>query len=395
MITVEDLILTLAYGSGATVNAWDQKIIYSFADQISRGTGFTEKQATLAVKILKRHKKQLEGSLRLYIGDFYENPVYKFPLRTINNSKKISIISKNTRNKFIKVEFPYNETYITHIRQNKDKLDLAVWDKEEKSWMFSLSENNLKFLMDLSIKEKFVVDEEFQGYCEQILNIIKNMENYVPMLTMENNQLKFKNISENIPDLNTNDLIESVFVARKYGITTLDDSVCSAIDNSDISDVVKEFLKTDPGENFHLNSEKYTISELSLFVKHLSPCLFIIPGGDELNSLKKTLEFLNNLEISNETISVMFRLPSETDKEFNDFVKNSNLNSPINENTKIVFISGKLPKPVLSSNIHFNSIINLGFKNAHYSIKNYILNHENSISFTKETPQREFNFEIV
>jgi hypothetical protein len=395
MITVEDLILHLAYSPGIVVNAWDQKIIYSFADQISQNSGFTEKQAALAVKILKRHKKQLDNELKLYIGDFFENPQYKFPIRTINNSKKISIISTDHREKSIKVEFPYNETYINHIRQNKDRLDLAVWDKEEKSWIFSLSENNLKFLMDLSVKENFIVDKEFQNYCDQILEVIKNIENYIPMLTMENNQLKFKNISENIPKLNTNDLIEALFEARKYGITTLDDSVCTLLDNINIPDVVKDFLKTDPSENYHLNSEKYAISELTFFVKYLNPCLFIIPGGAELVELKRSLNFLNSLEIPNEHISVMFRLPSETDKEFNDFVKNSNLNSPLDENTKIVFISGKLPKPVLSSKIHFNSIINLGFKNAHYGIKNYILTHENSISFTKEIPQREFNFEIV
>ena len=153
MITVEDLILHLAYSSGTIVNAWDQKIIYSFADQISQNLGFTEKQAVLALKILKRHKKHLDDELRLYIGDFFENPVYKFPIRTINNSKKISVISRDHQEKSIKVEFPYNETYINHIRQNKDRLDLAVWNKEEKSWIFSLSENNLKFLMDLSVKE--------------------------------------------------------------------------------------------------------------------------------------------------------------------------------------------------------------------------------------------------
>jgi len=395
MITVEDLILTLAYGAGISIHSWDKTIVYSFAEQISRGTGFTEKQATLALKILKRHKKQLDSALKLYIGDFFENPIYKFPLRTINNYKKISVISRNHQEKLIKVEFPFNETYIQHIRQNKNKLDLAVWDKEEKSWFFSLSESNLRFLMDFAVKEGFIVDEEFQNYSEQILDILKNMENYIPMLVMENNQLKFKNISQNIPNLRSNDLMESLFAARKYGISTFDDSVCSAIDNYDIPDIVKDFLKTDPSEIFHVNSEKHEISELSLFVKHLTPCLFIIPGGTEFFELKRSVEFLNNLEISNEQISVMFRLPTETGKEFNNFVKNSNLNSPLNNQTKVAVISGKLPKPVITSKIHFHSVIDFGFKNAHYGIKQYIMNHENVISFTKETFQREFNFEIL
>jgi len=84
-------------------------------------------------------------------------------------------------------------------------------------------------------------------------------------------------------------------------------------------------------------------------------------------------------------MSVMFRLPAETGKNFNDFVKNNQLNNPITDKTKIVFISSKLPKPVIKSKVKFNCVINLGLGGVHYTIKNFTENHENLINFSEKT----------
>jgi hypothetical protein len=68
---------------------------------------------------------------------------------------------------------------------------------------------------------------------------------------------------------------------------------------------------------------------------------------------------------------------------FNDLVKSFNLNSPIGENTKIVFISQKLPKPLLKSEIEFKFIINLGsISGVHYSLSNYLQDRMDVIKYT-------------
>jgi len=54
MLDIEDLIVKLG-SAPVKINAWDQQLIRSFADQINRGSGFTEKQGTLALKMLKKH----------------------------------------------------------------------------------------------------------------------------------------------------------------------------------------------------------------------------------------------------------------------------------------------------------------------------------------------------
>ena len=127
----------------------------------------------------------------------------------------------------------------------------------------------------------------------------------------------------------------------------------------------------------------------------MGPTLVIIPGGNELATLTASYEFFKSMDIKNTDMSVMFRLPSETHEIFNNFVKFNELNSPIRNETKIIFVSSKLPKPVLNSKIKFHSILNLGYNNVHYSLRDYVGNHENVMFYSKIKDQRNVNFGYV
>ena len=48
--------------------------------------------------------------------------------------------------------------------------------------------------------------------------------------------------------------------------------------------------------------------------------------------------------------SVLFRLDNETNRDFNKFVKEKNLNNWVEKYTKIVYINNKLSKVLLKSN---------------------------------------------
>ena len=88
-------------------------------------------------------------------------------------------------------------------------------------------------------------------------------------------------------------------------------------------------------------------------------------------------------EISEKDISVMFRLSSDTGSMFNDLVKQEGLNNPISENTKIVFISQKMPKPLIKSDIEFKLVLNLGsLSGVHYSISTYLDSRPDVIRYT-------------
>jgi hypothetical protein len=176
------------------------------------------------------------------------------------------------------------------------------------------------------------------------------------------------------------------------GIFTWDEAVEDSEEWKSADPLIKKFLETDPKGEFSINLEKTTISSITDIVKYLSPVLFVIPGGTELEKMEQSLDFLKTLGLSNEQVSVLFRLPTETGGKFNNFIRENNLNSPITENTKAVFISSKVPKTLIEKKIKFNSVVNFNFYNIHYSIKNLLKWHHNVIHMMEKKQQRTFNF---
>lgn len=394
-MNVEDLIIALAMSNSISLNAWDEKLVYSFMDQITRGIGFTEKQANVALKIVKAHASQLVTVTGKDIHAFLNNPTFRHPFRQINNTKRISIKDHEILSKCIKVEFPYNDAYVNALRKNKERLEYAAWNPEEKAWILALTESSIKVLLEIFSREEFEFDEDFQTYADQADAICEHMEEFVPMLALEQGIPIFRNISKNVPYLESTDIATALFEARRKGINAWSDEIIEKFDSLGFDPIVKSFLDADPGLPFHINCEKTPISCLSTFVSLMSPTLFIIPGGNELKKMEQAYEFLRTHGIANTDISVMFRLDSKIDQKFNNFVKDNELNSPIGENTKIVFISSKMPKPVLKSNIKFHSVINMGHESVHYSIRDFVKNHENLIYYSEKKAQREFNFVLM
>jgi len=199
MMYIEDLISASRTVNPIKFNMWDDKIITDFDLQISLGVGFTEKQSVLAVKVLKKYATKLSLSLGSDISDFLENPVYKLPIRTINTSKKMSVIDHVLYGRVISVVFPYNEAYVTRIKEQSGGVDYRTWSKDLKSWIFSLTETNLKFLMNFAIEENFEITDELSDLFSQAKEIMSNMEHHIPMLVIEDKIPKIVNFDKNLP----------------------------------------------------------------------------------------------------------------------------------------------------------------------------------------------------
>ena len=393
-MTIEDIIVYLRV-SQIKLALWDQQLISSVADQFYQGLGLTEKQDTVVKRILKKHKDSISEKLSTDITCFLENPTYRNPIRKMLYDKKISVNSAENYGKIITAVFPYNEEYVNQIRKHRDKShgNKAEWNKDLKSWIFSLSEENITFLMNFSQENGFEVDEEFKELAEQVQNIISNMEKYVISLGVNNSIPYLKNSNKFIPELESVDILEAIFEARRKGIFVWDEQVSEFVENIQ-NTTTKEFLKSAADDTIIIDPEFSSILSLADLIKYMSPTLFVIPGINELENLKESFNFLTQIGIKNEEMSVMFRLPSNTNENFNNFVKEHQLNSPITEKTRIVFVSGKLTKPILKSKIKFHTVINMGFPNVHYTLKDYVKNQENVVFFThkKEYRNKPFGF---
>lgn len=390
---IEDLVIALATGKNVGMNPYDSKIIYSFYNQLIQSSGFTEKQELLSVKILKRQAQKLYLLFGLDILQFLENPKFRLVRRSVTLAKHMKIIDHPSFGKIIQVEFPFNEKLLAKFREEKGKLTMAQWDSEYKSWFFALDEQSLMFLKQVAIEENFTVDEELKNYQIQINEIESNIDQYIPMVSFNGKILKFLNISEKIPQPTNLYIIENLFLARKLGISTWDDTIQNTDEWKNSNPVVKNFLLADPGTNISLNLEESDIFCVNDIIKFMMPVMIVIPGGSELEKIKKSLELLKEINIANNEISVLFRLPSETGIEFNNFVRDQKLNSSIGDHTKAVIISNRIPKTILDKKIKFNCVLNFNFYNIHYSLKNLLAWHHNVINVVDNHKSKILNFE--
>lgn len=390
---IEDLIF--AAEIKLNMNPYDSKIITSFNNQLSRGNGLTEKQRELALKILKRQSSKLSSILGTQVDTFLDNPQFKFEKRVIASVKRMSVVKGNDYYKNIKVEFPFNDEITAKFREKRHNFMKCQWDPEEKAWMFSLEEQVILFLTEIAETYEFLVDEEFQNYRDQIQEVKNNLENLVPMVKIENNRPIFTNVQQSIPQPSTDDFIESLFLARKVGIKIWDENFNNIFSQNKSLGLIEKFLNTSPDEKFDIYLENNNIFEIVEIVKYLSPCLFIIPGGNEIEKIQFCLDALKKIGINEENTSVLFRLPKETGENFNNFVKNQKLNNPISEKIKAVFISSKIPKTIVEPEISFNSVVNFNFYNVHYTIREFVKNHHNVLQISESKPQRSLNFAFV
>jgi preprotein translocase subunit SecD len=382
---IEDLIISLIHNR-VPVNAWDKGVVISFYTQINDLSGFTEKQSALAVRICKRYASSLSLHAKQDIALLLENPKFRNSIRKSVNSRSVKIVDDEYLHRVIEVNFPYDEKMIAEIREfkNQNHDNLIVWNKEKSSWQFCLTEPNIKFLSDHFKNTGADIDMEFQNYSDQIDTIVTDLQSHIPMLSAKNGSPTIVNAPKTMPEINTDNILAAAFIARQYGITMWDETIDDFISSDQVDVTTREFLKSDYLDTTKLSADVNGICCLANIARFMGPMLFVIPGGSEYRKIQQIYTVLSDIGITNKKMSVLFRLSSETGKEFNNFVKNHELNNPISEETQIVFVSGKLPKPLIESEIRFNSIVNVGFNNAHYTLKEYAKNHQNVVYFELE-----------
>lgn len=392
---IEDLIKLLAKTTRIKVSGTHLKIINSLYTQTSNYLGLSQRQETLAISILHCYVDQLNLFLTTDIRPYLVNPSFRLIRKKMNYLKKISVLPNDIYGKIIRVEFPFNEKLMDKIKKARDKMHFVAWDAEEKSWFFSCDERSITFLSEFVELFDFIADDEFKGYLAQVNEIKNNLENFLPMLTVTDSKFNFVNVPSNVIQPDTSDITKALFLARQIGIQTWDDKIDALITNANINTNVKRFLDSPSDTPFEFFLENNNILDLSDILANLMPCIFIIPGGIELEKLKDSLAILDNIGIDHSCISVLFRLPKETNCEFNKFVKDARLNNPITDKTKIVFISSRFPKPLLESNIKFKSVVNFNFVNVHYNIREFVNQQHDVIHILDKKSQKVLNFDLL
>jgi hypothetical protein len=392
-------------GSPPSFSLYDSKLLNSFLDQINRGSGLTEKQALTVERILRNYSSQISAYIGINVEPHINAPKYKLGKRVINQEKSVKIKETENNGKIMSIVFPYDEGLVALIKDYRKnyiskKLPSIVfpnyssidWDPSEKSWNFCLYEEHVDWVYQNFKPLGFAFDQEIEKIYKEIEIVKNSMDAYVPMVVYEENSFKFINIHKNIPQPTSTDVLEVLFQAKKYGISTWDDTIESALNDKSINHFTRKLIRENSGIDLPKNGEKLVKEDLLDIIQYMNNLLVTIPGGSELDTLKYFHNFMKELGIADKDMSVLFRLDSSSGAICNEYVKENKLNNPISEKIKIFFVSGKVPKPLICSGVEFDAIINLGSNSAHYTQKNLVKNHHCVINYTIERERWDKNY---
>lgn len=361
----------------------DATMLGSFNSQLWMGKSLTQKQVDAAVKLLRKYSASLSLKLMADITPHLDTPKLKLGVRQIvPQTKKITYVGEGDK-KFV-VSFPYDEEMVRKMRSfnEKNKADACEWDPEFKEWKVPVTERAALFLKDVLRPAGFEVCEKTEEVFGQIDEILANFEEYVPQLVQEDTNFYFKNTHTSVPQPEGMNFLETLFHAKRYGITTWDENIEQTLKNGNFSMFTKNFLNPTNDGDLQINGDEHGIEIFDDLIDMITPCLIVIPPGSEIQNLKKWWAYLTTKNFTKNQISVMFRTDNGNDRMFNEIVKEQGLNSPITEDTKFVVVSHKLPKPIVKSGIEFKSVINLGnLPGVHYSLQSYLTDFPDQVKY--------------
>ena len=397
---VETLIQRLACGDTFLFDpeivspGWEKNFVESLATQLSNGNTLTEKQAALSIKLLKKYQVPLEVYFKTKID--LDNPVFAHPFRKLFIEKTITV-----RNGFIQVKFPYDEELIKAIQKfvsesavvpeniytsSTAKAYIGQWNHEDKVWAFSLREETVLWLGSNLLSRNFTADATFLEWYNNINTIIDNANDHAVIAVKTDSKFAFKNASNKIPVLDTSNVVEFLLHSKNYGVSIWDDAIASELRNSECSPITTALLNATG--MVYVDSRVYDLENFKELLLFGGPILIVIPGGSEIKHTEAWHKYAASIGIANKDIAVMFRTPNQDNGGFNQYVKDNELNNNIHDDTKIVFVSTKIPKPLVKSGIVFNTVINLGYySNMHFSMNILLTSPANIVYYNDKKPQ--------
>jgi hypothetical protein len=377
---IEDLVEQFGYGK-IHVGNFDERISQSLANQIFNGKAFTHKQADIALRLIKKYRNQFNKIGVTNVEAMLEAPVYKFALRTIDNTRSVTIDSNSK--KFI-VKFPFDQTLVTVLRtlNSKEKLTKAEWDPDNKSWGLDLNEVSLSFISD-HLSVNFEIDDEIKEYIDKQNQIKENFESFIPTLIKDNSVYKFKNIKS---EFESNNLLDSLVESAKLGVHVYDDMVANELTEYSKEDPLAKIYEHSYNQKFFIDKSKYARQSVIKLIKDMNVNTAIfVDENITAENINKWASDLTEMGVNLDDIGVFFRRKNDKEGiEFNSAIKQLGLNKEANSSPKWVFLSNKFPKSLLKNdhNIDVCLFVNR-YVTSHYSIINTVKNSIFTIQYNE------------
>lgn len=207
---------------------YDYVVVYNLAILAAGyGTvrGFTDRQAELALKLIKNYRRQFAKN-DVDVEPILSNPQYRYPIREINREKRMIMVEDA-----IHLSFPYKEDMITEIRNFvKHSHGRCEWIREQKVWRVALTEYNLNYLITWAATRGFEVDQKLLDLYEKILLV--EQQPYEIKLIKTKQGYEITNASRSLVDyVETHagqDLVKLIDLAGVLGYTVSDEVAIAA-----------------------------------------------------------------------------------------------------------------------------------------------------------------------
>ena len=353
----------------------DQYLIRSLAKQVLMDVGLTDKQVNLARKKLDEYRSDLDRS---DIDTQYAKQNIDLPIRYLDRSRWIRFENSDEGIK-ICVRFLYAKKLINALENVKKYIptDQADYNAESKTWRFDYSESNLYEIVKAFEKYNFEIHQDVRQLYEQLCEL--NPNDVVPgvyegtIKNIPNNAVQF--LKQEIGEVDRDhNLVLYKDRSIKYGLHYFDsDMLANSLDHYSYL-AGKIANRTVP--NISIDNSVFSIESIVLALEelHRLPLLIVIPSQQPeiIVDLHKSLKNI----IPPQDTSVMFRLDNTQEgRPLNDWIKDMDLNNPLDETTKIVYtLDNRIPKPVLNSQWHPGTILSVAQSSMLVSTKR-ILNY--------------------
>ena len=185
--TVETMLMSLAgVCDGAAerddvgFSGADVEFGHSLANRAAQGRAFTVKQATMALKLITKYRRQLGG--KDFIEVWIKTPVFKYqpldpnapvaqPVAVVNpvvaNNRKLT-----SRDKDAVFAFAYDAAVVAAVKtirgEHKGRKFWAAWDAAAKIWTVPVNETSISQIVEVAKRFGFDVEQRFTDYLAKL-----------------------------------------------------------------------------------------------------------------------------------------------------------------------------------------------------------------------------------
>lgn len=312
-----------------TLSDKEQDACESFYDLCLRQDSFTEKQGIYLKYILKK-----------YYSDYDSNLKFKHSYRILDDRKTVYVKQDPEHKISIAFKFPYSflETFDKEFETDCGHTKYTYWDPVEKVRRIDLhSANYLKILNFVNVNA-FIKDISFLELESCLQEALNDQENIIPYSIDDNNTINLINAEEAAIDFfnnhKKNHKDTDAFLAKAMGFPMRTINKKKTMTEKIVSSNKQFFWMKNNFDFFELTKTVDT-----------KTCIIIDRNEKEKNWLKKFVEEAKK-HIPDKKIRVCFRENQEKDREFNNWIKETETGGKVDQGDIFIF-QYKPPKWIL------------------------------------------------